>query len=71
MTTQKQGHQETTEKQRDPDFVGAEIALHRAAKRARHRAMETVGAVAVFKDGKVVWEKADGTFDDELGGGRK
>ena len=66
MTTQKQGHQETTEKQRDPDFVGAEIAMHRAAKRARRRAMETVGAVAVFKDGKVVWEKADGTFDDEL-----
>ena len=71
MTTQKQGHQETTEKQRDPDFVGAEIALHRAAKRARRRAMETVGAVAVFKDGKVVWEKADGTFDDELEDGRK
>lgn len=71
MTTQKQGHQETTEKQRDPDFVGAEIAMHRAAKRARRRAMETVGAVAVFKDGKVVWEKADGTFDDELEDGRK
>ncbi|MXX37751.1 MAG: hypothetical protein F4Z85_06670 [Gemmatimonadetes bacterium] len=71
MTTQKQEHQETTEKQRDPDFVGAEIALHRAAKRARRRAMETGGAVAVFKDGKVVWEKADGTFDDELEDGRK
>ena len=39
MTTQKQGHQETTEKQRDPDFIGAEIAMHRAAKRARRRAM--------------------------------
>ena len=37
--------------------------MHRAAKRARRRAMETIGAVAVFKDGKVVWEKADGTFD--------
>ena len=69
MTTQKQGHQETTEKQRDPDFVGAEIAMHRAAKRARRRAMETVGAVAVFKDGKVVWEKADLAKQFEEGAG--
>lgn len=66
MTTQKQEHQGTTEKQRDPDFVGAETAMHRAAKRARRRAMETIGAVAVFRDGKVVWEKADGTCADEL-----
>ena len=66
MTTRKQEHQGTTEKQRDPGFVGAEAAMHRAAKRARRRAMETIGAVAVFRDGKVVWEKAEGTFDDEL-----
>ena len=45
MTMQKQGDQGTTQKQRDPDFVGAEIAMHRAAKRARRRAMETIGAV--------------------------
>lgn len=68
MTTQKK---ETTEKQRDPDFIGAEIAMHRAAKRARRRAMETIGSMAVFRDGKVVWEKADGTFDDELEEGHR
>ena len=45
MTMQKQGDQGTTQKQRDPDFVGAEIAMHRAAKCARRRAMETIGVV--------------------------
>ena len=59
---ERQGHQGATEKQRDPDFVGAEIAMHRAAKRARRRAMETIGEVAVFRDGKVVWEKAGETL---------
>ena len=43
--------------------------MHRAAKRARRRAMETVGAVAVFKDGKVVWEKADLAKQFEEGAG--
>ena len=65
MTIKKQSDQGTTQKQRDPDFVGAEIAMHRAAKRARRRAMETIGAVAVFRDGKVVWEKTDQTFDEK------
>lgn len=59
---ERQGYQGATEKQRDPDFVGAEIAMHRAAKRARRRAMETSGAVPVFRDGKVVWEKAGETL---------
>ena len=59
---QKQENQEAMEKQRDPDLVGAEAAMYRAAKRARRRAMETIGAVAVFRDGKVVWEKAGGTL---------
>ena len=69
MTTQKAGDQglpEKPKKSRDPDFVGAEVALHRAAKRARRQAFETIGAVAVFKDGRVAWEKADGTYVDDL-----
>lgn len=70
MTTGRRGNQGTTENQRDLDFVGAETALRRAAIRARRRAMETVGAVAVFRDGKVVWQKADGTFDERLEEGR-
>ena len=52
-------------KPRDPDFVGAEAALRRAAKKARRRAFQTTGKVAVFIDGKVVWQRADGSFIDE------
>ena len=56
---------------RDPDLVGAEIALRRAAERVRQRAAEIGNTVVVVRDGKVVWEKADGTFDDELEDGRR
>ena len=31
--------------------------MRRAAKRARQRAAETTGSVAVFKDGKIVQER--------------
>ena len=65
MTVQKRGERDSSKNSRDPDFAGAEIALRRAAEIARRRAIETSGAVAVFRNGKVVWEKADGTFDDE------
>ncbi len=47
----------STEKSRDPDLVGAEAAMRRAAERARRRADETSGAVAVFKNGQIVKEK--------------
>ena len=66
MTTQKNGNQEQAEQSRDTDRIGAEVALRRAVERSRRRAMETIGAVAAFRDGKVVWERADGTFTDEL-----
>ena len=66
MTTQQRVRERTSEKSRDSDFAGAEIALRRAAYRARQRAINNIGAVAVFRDGKVVWEKSDGTTDDEL-----
>jgi len=52
-----QNNQKSTRKPRDPDFVGAEVAMRRAAKRARRRAAETTGSVVVFKDGKIVQEK--------------
>ena len=73
MTAQKPDDPEPSEKSRkprDPDFIGAEAALSRAAKRARRRAFETIGAVAVFKNGRVVWEKADGTYVGDLEDGR-
>lgn len=43
-------------KLRDPDLAGAEIAMDRAAKRARRRAAEMGGTVAIFKNGKIVHE---------------
>ena len=66
MTIQKQGNLGPVQNSRDPDFAGAEAALRRAAASSRRRAMETIGAVAALRDGKVVWERADGTFTDEL-----
>jgi isoaspartyl peptidase/L-asparaginase-like protein (Ntn-hydrolase superfamily) len=65
MTTRRQGNKDTAEKSRDPDLSGAEAALRRAVESSRRRAMETIGAVAVLKDGRVVWEKADGTSVNE------
>lgn len=35
-------------------LVGAEAALKRAAIKARRRAIETSGSVAIFEDGKIV-----------------
>lgn len=37
------------QKPRDPDFVGADAAMRRAAKRARQRAKETAEAAAANK----------------------
>lgn len=64
-------NQKSTDKPRDPDLAGAEVALRRAAERVRRRAAETGSAVVVVRDGKIVWEKADGTIDDGLGEGSK
>lgn len=47
----------STEKSRDPDLAGAEVAMRRAAERARRRAEETAGAVTVFKNGRITQEK--------------
>ena len=52
-------------KSRDTDFIGALAALRRAAVKARRRAYDTTGSVAIVKDGMVVWQKEDGTFLDE------
>lgn len=40
---------------RDPDLVGAEAAILRAAKRARLRAAANGTPVAIWRDGEVVW----------------
>ena len=65
MTVREQGNSGPAQNSRDPDFDGAEAALRRAAECARRRALDTIGAVAALKDGKVVWARADGTLTDE------
>ena len=37
---------EPTRKPRDPDFIGSDVAMRRAAERARRRAAEAARAVA-------------------------
>ena len=44
---------------RDPDFINAEIALKRAAKQARLRAMQAGVGVIVLQDGRIVEERPD------------
>jgi tRNA(Arg) A34 adenosine deaminase TadA len=43
-------------KKRDPDLVAAEIAIKRAAAKARQKAKQVGTGVVVWKDGSVVQE---------------
>jgi hypothetical protein len=45
------------QKQRDPDLAAAEIAIKRAAQRARERAKRIGAGVMVLKDDRIVEEK--------------
>lgn len=42
--------------ERDPDFINAEIALKRAAQKARQRAAQAGIGVIVIEDGKIIEE---------------
>ena len=42
---------------RDPDLANAEIALKRAAQKAREKARETGVPVVIMKDGKIMEEQ--------------
>jgi hypothetical protein len=44
-------------KKRDPDLAAAEIAMKRAAHKARERAMQMGSGVTVLKDGKIIVER--------------
>ncbi|MFZ2398024.1 MAG: hypothetical protein WAW31_05035 [Smithella sp.] len=46
-------------KKRDPDFINAEIALKRAARKARQRAQQAGVGVIVLQDGKIMEERPD------------
>jgi hypothetical protein len=39
---------------RDPDLVGSEAALRRAAQRAREQARRSAGYVVVYREGKII-----------------
>lgn len=44
-------------KERDPDLINAEVALKRAAQKARQRAGQAGVVVVVVQDGKIVEER--------------
>lgn len=44
---------------RDPDLAAAEIAMKRAAAKARHRAKQVGAGVMVWKDGRIVEERQE------------
>jgi len=46
-------------RKRDPDFINAEIALKRAAKKARQVAQQAGLGVIVLQDGKITEERPD------------
>lgn len=46
-------------RERDPDFVNAEIALKRAAQKARLRAFQAGVGVIVIRDGRITEERPD------------
>ncbi len=46
-------------KKRDPDFINAEIALKRAAQKARVRASQAGVGVIVVQDGRIIEERPD------------
>ncbi|MCP5443683.1 MAG: hypothetical protein H6968_11670 [Chromatiaceae bacterium] len=47
------------ERRRDPDLVAAEVAMKRAARKARDRARQTGTGVVVWKEGQIVEERQD------------
>ncbi len=53
-------------KTRDPDIVNAEIAIKRAAKRAREKAKRIGAGVIVLKDGKIVEERQENTNEGQV-----
>ncbi|MBI4792119.1 MAG: hypothetical protein HY789_05175 [Deltaproteobacteria bacterium] len=50
---------EQKDRKRDPDFIKAEIAMQRAAQKAREKARRVGVGVAILKDGKIVEEQPD------------
>jgi hypothetical protein len=47
------------EQKRDPDFINAEIALKRAARKAGQRALQAGVGVIVLRGGQITEERPD------------
>ncbi|MCX5858153.1 MAG: hypothetical protein NTZ57_09690 [Deltaproteobacteria bacterium] len=57
--TSKKVDSNNDQKKRDPDLVNAEIAMTRAARKARQRAALAGIGVMVYRDGRIVEEQPD------------
>ena len=55
---------DTKDSHRDPDIIGSEIAMRRAAKRARQVARQNNSYVVIYRDGEIVKEKVEGSKSD-------
>ena len=66
MSDNNQIDRKRTRIPRNPDFIGAEAALKRAAIKAQRRAIETSGSYAVYRDGRILRvTEIPGPCDDE------
>ena len=63
MKPDRSDDRKPAETERDPDLAGATAAMHRAARRTRHRAAENGTPIPVFEDGKVVRVRVDEEAD--------
>ncbi|WP_194071682.1 hypothetical protein [Synechocystis sp. LEGE 06083] len=57
--TNQQGDVNPRNREEDPDILGSEKALRRAAQRARERAKQAGIGVIILKDGEIVEELPD------------
>lgn len=55
----------------DPDLLGAETALRRAARRARETARSTRTPLVIWRDGKVVKEHVDALVEEDADRGKR
>ncbi len=58
-------------KTNDPDLIGAEAALRRAARRAREIARSTGTPLVIWRDGKVVKEYVGSVAEEDPDYGKR
>jgi hypothetical protein len=47
------------DKKRDPDFIKAEVAMKRAAMKAREKAKRVGAGILVLKDGQIIEDRSE------------